>query len=630
MHHLVGSSRSIGSTAVHEFGSFRLDAREERLWSGIEPVSLRPKTFAVLRYLVERPQQLVRSEELLDAVWGETHVSLGCVNTSIRELRRTLGDDAKSPRFIATVHRRGFRFVANVRTPNAKADAAPVEDRALFVGREAELERLSQVWAAAQTAVRRLVLIAGESGVGKTALVERFIAGLGSTRVAWGQALHVAGEKEPYLPLLDAWTRYANSEARVAELRETFHQWAPAWGAQLPGLVGGDPSLDRTASAFAPGRMVRELLAAVDVLTRHQPLVLVLEDLQWSDNQTIDALQALAHRAEPARLLVLATFRPVDAVALEHPIATLYRCRDRSSGVTPLGLEPLEFGAVRQYVAKRFEPALDADRWAPIMRELTSGNPLFMELLSSHLEAKGLVKRAGDHSELTVSEAELRAEAPHTLSDAIQTMLATLSSEACRLLETASVVGEAFRASQLVDPAGVDHAQSFCARLARASGLIVERAASRSDGSDEPRFAFRHAAFRKLLYHGIPVTRRRRLHGEVGRRLEALHAVELDVHATTRFEHFELAEDAPRAIEYALRAAEVAAQRFALGSSERRLRRALELLPRLPNEADRSARELEIRLALGSISERRPCGHADEISDNLCRCAEPGSSAPRR
>ena len=107
------------------FHSFRLDPADHRLWSGSTPVGLRPKTFAVLRYLVERPGKLVRNDELLDAVWEGSAVTPGTLNTSIRELRKALGDDARQPRYIETVHRRGFRFVAPVRSD---AESPTVEE----------------------------------------------------------------------------------------------------------------------------------------------------------------------------------------------------------------------------------------------------------------------------------------------------------------------------------------------------------------------------------------------------------------------------------------------------------------------------------------------------------------------
>jgi len=99
---------------VFLFLPFRLNVRNEQLWHGAQALALRPKTFAVLRYLVARAGQLVTQDELLDAVWGPTVVSETVVRSSIRELRTTLGDTAQRPQFIQTVHRRGYRFIAPV------------------------------------------------------------------------------------------------------------------------------------------------------------------------------------------------------------------------------------------------------------------------------------------------------------------------------------------------------------------------------------------------------------------------------------------------------------------------------------------------------------------------------------
>ena len=94
------------------FPPFCLDLANEQLWRGTQPVSLRPKPFAILQYLLERPGQLVTKKELLKAVWPDTYVSEGLLNTYIRDLRAVLGDDPAAPRFIETVVRRGYRFIA--------------------------------------------------------------------------------------------------------------------------------------------------------------------------------------------------------------------------------------------------------------------------------------------------------------------------------------------------------------------------------------------------------------------------------------------------------------------------------------------------------------------------------------
>ena len=104
--------------SIH-FDPFCLDRANECLWRGKQAVALKPKAFAVLRYLVEHPGRLVTKNELLDTVWSDVAVSEGVLKFCIREIRKALGDNPQAPRFIETLHRRGYRFIAAVR-------AAPV------------------------------------------------------------------------------------------------------------------------------------------------------------------------------------------------------------------------------------------------------------------------------------------------------------------------------------------------------------------------------------------------------------------------------------------------------------------------------------------------------------------------
>src|SRR5918999_3558231 len=97
------------------FDTFRLDGRDERLWQGQEVIRLPPKTFGVLRCLVTHAGQLVTKDALLEAVWPETAVGEAVLQVAVRQLRQVLGDQARTPRLIETVHGRGYRFIAPVR-----------------------------------------------------------------------------------------------------------------------------------------------------------------------------------------------------------------------------------------------------------------------------------------------------------------------------------------------------------------------------------------------------------------------------------------------------------------------------------------------------------------------------------
>src|SRR5262249_19398520 len=164
------------------FGPFRLDIRDERLWRGPDVLRLRHKTLGVLHALVARAGQLLTKEALLAAVGPYAAVSETVLTVAIRELRRVLGDQARCPQFIETVHGRGYRFIAPVtveapapaRSPSAGTlhlQSTAHGRAACFVGREDELAQLHQWWAQARQGRRQVGIIAGEPGIGKTALV---------------------------------------------------------------------------------------------------------------------------------------------------------------------------------------------------------------------------------------------------------------------------------------------------------------------------------------------------------------------------------------------------------------------------------------------------------------------------
>jgi non-specific serine/threonine protein kinase len=150
------------------FPPFRLETADQRLCCGERVIRLRPKTFAVLHYLLQRPGRLVTKDELLDAVWPETSVSDTVLKVCIRELREALGDDPQSPRFIETAHRAGYRFIAEIRTGALPAALSS------FIGREREIAEVRRLFERG-----RLVTLTGAGGSGKTRLAIQAAGELG-------------------------------------------------------------------------------------------------------------------------------------------------------------------------------------------------------------------------------------------------------------------------------------------------------------------------------------------------------------------------------------------------------------------------------------------------------------------
>src|ERR1043166_2505126 len=233
---------------------FRLDTINECLWRGTQAISLRPKAFAVLSYLVEHRGRLVTKQQLLDAVWPSTFVTDAVLKDCVRQLRDALEDDPAAPRYIETAHRRGYRFIGEFaedapaesapRSTPADGAAAPALGAALppavtVLGRDAESLRLRGWLERAVSGERQIVFITGEPGIGKTTLVNAMLeqaAAFEGVRIARGQCLEQYGAGEAYLPVLDGFSRLCRGPggARVIEL---LRQHAPAWLLEMPSLL---------------------------------------------------------------------------------------------------------------------------------------------------------------------------------------------------------------------------------------------------------------------------------------------------------------------------------------------------------------------------------------------------------
>src|SRR3954471_5968796 len=199
------------------FGPFRLDPGNARLLRDGRPVALTPKAFDLLHHLAGRPQRLVTKKELLEAVWPDVIVSDASVKVCVREIRKALDDGARTPTYIETVHRRGYRFIGavevleppgEVASPRTSPETAraPIHPQPSLVGRDDEWRRLGEYFRAALERHRQCVFLAGAPGSGKTALAEAFVrsAGGGRATALSGHCFQQFGTSEPYMPLWEA------------------------------------------------------------------------------------------------------------------------------------------------------------------------------------------------------------------------------------------------------------------------------------------------------------------------------------------------------------------------------------------------------------------------------------------
>ena len=470
------------------FGPFRLDPTNTRLWHGDTTVALPPKIFDVLHYLVTHPDRLVTKDELLDAVWPATAVSDAVVRVAIGALRKALGETAQTPRYIATVSRRGYRFLAPVTlaSPSTAPVALPSLTSApsaspLLIERDTVLAQLHTHLAQAQQGIRQVVLVTGEPGIGKTAVVQTFTTPAACQGPLWltqGQCVESYGAHEAYQPVLEALgqlCRAPQGERLLALLR----QHAPTWLVQMPWLL---TAADRVHLQYelhgaTRERMLREFAEFVDALTAEMPLLLLLEDLHWSDYATLDLLAALARRRTPARLLVLGTYRPVEAMVQHHPLHALMQALQHQGLTTAYPLALLSAAGVQAYLAQRYPahqfPAILAQR----LHQHTDGNPLFLVAMVQHLVAQGGVE--GDDT-LAGHDGALVARVdgvPLGLLPVLDQHLSRLAPDAQHVLEVASIAGVEFAAATVAGglETSVDDVEAHCEALVqqqmlRASG----------------------------------------------------------------------------------------------------------------------------------------------------------------
>jgi DNA-binding winged helix-turn-helix (wHTH) protein/predicted ATPase len=605
------------------FGEFRFDPVNECVWRGSQAIALRPKAFGVLKYLLERPGQLVVKQELLDAVWTGTFVGDAVLKDSVRQLREALGDDAASPRYIETAHRRGYRFIADLRPDTAMRtlEAEPGDDALAFdtpsasvtsetsrvLGRDVSLNRLRECLAHALRGGRQLVFVTGEPGIGKTALVESFLERITATRsvlTARGQCLEHYGAGEAYLPVLDALTRVcrSNDGARIVDL---LRHHAPTWLSQMPSLVpaGERESLRRDTLGATRERMLREIADALDALTSDTPLVLVLEDLHWSDYSTLDLISYVARRREPARLLLIGTYRPVDVILSEHPLKGVKRELQAHGLCRELPLEYLSEQIVAEYLSMRFPGQEFPALLARLIHRRTEGNPLFMLNVVNYLQDQQVIVERDGRWQLSGSLADVERGVPENIRQLIEKQIERLDPDEQRVLEGASVVGMecstvAIAAGLDADPAWVE---ARCEELVRRHHfLLPARLVELPDGTITPRYQFVHVLYLEVPYARIPALRRAEIHRRISQAGEAIYGDRVSEIAAELAMHFEQARVWPRAAAYLLMATENATQRFAHHDAAALARRGLDALANLPRDPERDKQELALLLLLGS------------------------------
>ena len=590
-----------------ELDTDRLELRRAGVLRPIEP-----QVFDLLRHLALNGDRVVSRDELLDVVWHGRIVSEATLGSRIKAARQAIGDDGAAQRLIRTLHGRGFRFLAAVtrrdgpqpaaeRPAHAAGAATP---RPAPCGREGCRQQLEALQVATEGGSGRLVVIAGEAGIGKSTLLASFAAGLAARRMPYaiGQCVEQQEASEPYLPFLDALGRLART-SEAATLAGLLERWAPTWLVHLPWAMDAarEERLRLRTLGATPERMLRELADLLEALAAEAPLVLVLEDLHWADRATLEAVRFLARRGPPPRLLLVTTLR-TDAAdgARQAPRLIAEELAVRGL-VTLLRLDPLSAEEGAALVAGELGGGELASALVAALHRRAGGNPLLMHGLVAWWRERGLLVREDGRWRCPRGEVALWAGAPAGIRAMVEQQLGALAAGERAVVEAASLAGARFGAALVAAGLGQDPdaVEAACAGLAGRALLLREDGEERwPDGTVSTAFAFRHDLYRQAVEEQLPRGVRARLHHSFGTRLEQALGARAEERVAELAAHFLAAGEAERALRYLHAAARQALARGAHADAAAILRRALAVLQPGGAVADGERWEMRLQAAL--------------------------------
>jgi predicted ATPase len=588
------------------FGDFELDDTAFELRRGSETVKLEPKVFDVLRHMIAHRERVVPKTEFLEVLWPGEYVTESALPRAVAAARKALGDDREHQRFIRTVHGRGYQFVAPVTEreeggapPRRGASPAPPRpprdaNAAVFVGREAVIERLEGALEDAAAGRGRLVLLFGEPGIGKTRTAQE-LAERARTRgfeAVAGRCYQGEGAPAfwPWVQILRACTEDVHDDELEMALGpggDALAHLVPELEARLPLPLPPLPA----APDEARFRLFEGVTAFFARRSATQPLVLLLDDMHWADKPTALLLRYLAGQIADRRILVAAAYRDVE-LRRGSPLSDVLGDLTREPHAERVPLRGLE----REAVARLIEAATGApcdEALASAVAEVSLGNPFFLNETVRLLSAEGPL-------DAHPSRRSWDAALPQGLRDVIGRRLDRLSEECNRVLTLASVIGIEFGFNVLERFAdtGADHLLEV---LEEAVGSRVIAESHEVLG----RYAFAHALIRQSIYEELSTPVRVRLHRQLGEALEEIYGDAPEAHLDALSHHFFQAApggDVDRAIDYALRAGRSALGLLAYEEAAQQFQRALQALDlRLPDD---ETRRCELLLSLGDAWEK--------------------------
>jgi predicted ATPase len=425
------------------------------------------------------------------------------------------------------------------------------------------------------------------------------------------------------MPWLDAFSRLCREQNSCIAL---LRRHAPMWLAQMPWLVDEAErlALQRETTGATRARMLREMAQALDALTAEKPLVLALEDLHWSDYSTLDLIAYVARRREPAPLMLIGTFRPVEVILSGHPLKAVKHELESHQFCEELALGFLSENAVADYLKLRIPMGQLPEELPQLIHGRTEGNPLFMVNMVDELLTNCVIDDAG-RCHLNASVEEIAVAAPAGVLQMIEKHAERLSAAEKQVLEACSVEGMEFSAAAVAAALQTQEIEidDCCQRLARRQQFLQPATQKwLPDGTVTGRYGFGHALYQNAFYARLTSARRAELHLRIANYYETHYGDQAIEIAAELALHFEEGRDGKRAVKYLILAARQANQVFAAREAVVLANRGLVLVARLASPRERCEQELALQVILGNALMATKGFAAPEVRQTYSRARE--------